>query len=113
MKFSLQVFCVLELEKFVLDNSNTDDEMEKLKKQLEDEKLKKTQAVNKLAEILNRKDMQPNKKDKKVSAAELRKKEKELRKLQQEFTQVRPKSKAKKLNDMFLIACITFKPLLH
>ena len=87
--------------------------MEKLKKQLEDEKLKKTQAVNKLAEILNRKDMQPNKKDKKVSAAELRKKEKELRKLQQEFTQVMPKSKAKKLNDMFLIACITFKPLLH
>ena len=47
------------------------------------------QAVNKLAEIMNRKDMAPNKAGKKVHASELRKKEKEFRKLQQEFAQVR------------------------
>jgi polyphosphate kinase 2 (PPK2 family) len=44
------------------------------------------QAVNKLAEIMNRKDYNASK-GKKVNASELRKKEKELRKIQQEFAQ--------------------------
>ena len=47
------------------------------------------QAVNKLAEIVNRKDFRADdKKGKKVNASELRKKEKELRRLQQEYAQV-------------------------
>ena len=46
------------------------------------------QAVNKLAEIMNRKDFS-TKQGKKVHASELRKKEKECRKLQQELTQVK------------------------
>ena len=45
------------------------------------------QAVNKLAEILNRKELS-RKPGKKVNASELRKKEKDCRKLQQELTQV-------------------------
>ena len=44
--------------------------------------------MNKLAEIMNRKDFPASKPGKKVHASELRKKEKEFRKLQQEFAQV-------------------------
>jgi len=47
----------------------------------------KAQAVNKLAEIMNRKDNTTKGKSK-VSSADLRRKEKECRKLQQELTQV-------------------------
>ncbi len=48
------------------------------------------QAVNKLAEIMNRKEFsQRTTNSKKVNASELRKKEKECRKLQQDLTQVR------------------------
>ena len=48
--------------------------------------------MNKLAEIVNRKDFQAsNKGSKKVSSSELRKKEKENRKLQQELTQEKEK----------------------
>lgn len=44
------------------------------------------QAVNKLAEIMNRKDMNMNaNKKQKSSSADLRKKEKECRKLQQDL----------------------------
>ncbi len=46
------------------------------------------QAVNKLAEIMNRKEFSTRGSSKKVSATELRKKEKECRKLQQDLTQV-------------------------
>jgi predicted HNH restriction endonuclease len=47
------------------------------------------QAVNKLAEIMNRKDFnKDSSKGKKVNVSELKKKEKECRKLQQELTQV-------------------------
>jgi len=46
------------------------------------------QAVNKLAEIMNRKDMSTTGRKNKVSSADLRKREKECRKLQQELTQV-------------------------
>jgi len=46
------------------------------------------QAVNKLAEIMNRKDINNTGRKNKVSSADLRKREKECRKLQQELTQV-------------------------
>lgn len=67
-------------------------EMEKLKARLKNEALLKQTAVNKLAEIMNRKDTtNPGKAKTKVSSAELRKKEKESRRLQQEVTQEREK----------------------
>lgn len=62
--------------------------MEKLHKQLKQEQLLKAQAVNKLAEIMNRKDINTTCKGDKRSSADVRKKEKECRKLQQELTQV-------------------------
>nr|CAH0106470.1 unnamed protein product [Daphnia galeata] len=79
-----------------LAKASTDsvDEVEKLKKQLKQEQLLKMQAVNKLAEIMNRKDMNPvgrNPKNKAGGGADLRRKEKECRKLQQELTQEREK----------------------
>ena len=49
------------------------------------------QAVNKLAEIMNRKDINSGRGKNKVSSADLRKREKECRKLQQELTQEREK----------------------
>lgn len=64
------------------------EEMERLRKQLKQEQLLKAQAVNKLAEIMNRKDINSTTKNKKVSSADLKRKEKECRKLQQELTQV-------------------------
>ena len=72
------------------------DEVERLRKQLKQEQLLKMQAVNKLAEIMNRKDMNPvTRKGKTASggsaSADLRRKEKECRKLQQELTQEREK----------------------
>merc|ERR1712029_356132 len=70
-------------------NDDNQLEMEKLKKSLQTEKMLKQQAVNKLAEIMNRKDI-TSRKDKKAeskaSSSELRKKEKENRRLQQELT---------------------------
>jgi Rho-associated protein kinase 2 len=68
-------------------------ELDKMKKMLSNERLLKQQAVNKLAEIMNRKDF--NKKDRraesKATSAELRKKEKENRRLQQELTMEKEK----------------------
>ncbi|KAI5736404.1 hypothetical protein M8J76_002868 [Diaphorina citri] len=73
-------------------SSNSSEEMEKLHKQLKQEQLLKAQAVNKLAEIMNRKDINTTCKGKsKASSADVRKKEKECRKLQQELTQEREK----------------------
>ena len=65
------------------------EEMEKLKKALTTEKMLKQQAVNKLAEIMNRKDnfsKKDRKAENKATSAELRKKEKENRKLHMELT---------------------------
>nr|XP_018901090.1 PREDICTED: rho-associated protein kinase 2 isoform X1 [Bemisia tabaci] len=67
------------------------DELEKLHKQLKTEQLLKAQAVNKLAEIMNRKGMSTTSNKIKVSTSVLKKKEKECRKLQQELTQEREK----------------------
>lgn len=68
-------------------NSNGE-ELERLRKQFKQEQMLKMQAVNKLAEIMNRKDMSNTGRKNKVSSADLRKREKECRKLQQELTQV-------------------------
>lgn len=73
-----------------IDNS---DEVERLTNKLKTESLLKQQAVNKLHEVLNRKDIREGKgknKDK-VSSADLRRKEKDLKKLQQELTQEKEK----------------------
>ncbi|XP_051990978.1 rho-associated protein kinase 1-like isoform X2 [Xyrauchen texanus] len=59
-------------------------------KALNNERTLKTQAVNKLAEIMNRKDMKLDQK-KKGSTTDLRKKEKENRKLQLELNQEKEK----------------------
>ncbi|CAL4106563.1 unnamed protein product, partial [Meganyctiphanes norvegica] len=66
------------------------DDLEKLSKQLKQEQLLKMQAVNKLAEIMARKEPRNNK-GPKASATDLRRKEKECRKLQQELTMERDK----------------------
>ncbi|CAL1673317.1 unnamed protein product [Lasius platythorax] len=68
------------------------EEIDKLGSKLKTEQLLKQQAVNKLAEIMNRKDLSSSGKNKnKASAADLRKKEKDCRRLQQELTQEREK----------------------
>ena len=68
-------------------------EMTKLQKLLDTERILKQQAVNKLAEIMNRKDFvkKDKKAESKASSSELRKKEKENRKLQQELTMEKEK----------------------
>lgn len=75
------------------DNTDSTAEVSKMRKLLDNEKLLKQQAINKLAEIMNRKDF--NKKDKKAeskaNSAELRKKEKENRRLQQELSMEKDK----------------------
>lgn len=74
------------------------EELEKLRAKVKQEVLLKQTAVNKLAEIMNRKDATAtagggggNKSKVKVNSADLRKKEKESRRLQQELTQEREK----------------------
>lgn len=68
------------------------DEVDKLSTKLKTEQLLKQQAVNKLAEIMNRKDFSRSEKNKnKTSTADLRRKEKDCRKLQQELTMEREK----------------------
>jgi Rho-associated protein kinase 2 len=62
-----------------------------LKKQLQTEQVLKAQAVNKLAEIMNRKDLNLNPKKEKGHSGDMRKKEREFRKLQQELTQEKEK----------------------
>ena len=71
-------------------------EKKRLQKLLDTERVLKQQAVNKLAEIMNRKDFNKlDKNDKKVASkwtsAELRKKEKENRRIQQELTMEKEK----------------------
>ncbi|XP_042225183.1 rho-associated protein kinase 2-like isoform X3 [Homarus americanus] len=67
------------------------EELDKLSKQLKQEQLLKMQAVNKLAEIMARKENLPASRKPKASANDLRRKEKECRKLQQELTMERDK----------------------
>uniref|UniRef100_W8BVK1 Rho-associated protein kinase let-502 n=1 Tax=Ceratitis capitata TaxID=7213 RepID=W8BVK1_CERCA len=68
------------------------EELSKLKDKLQTEMLLKQVAVNKLTEVMNRRDTDLQKqKGKARSSAELRKKEKEMRRLQQELSQEREK----------------------
>lgn len=71
-----------------LNNNHDREKIDVLTKQLQQEKLLKMQAVNKLSEIMNRKDMNMLNKKQKSSSADLRKKEKECRKLQQDLSMV-------------------------
>ena len=68
--------------------SSQNDELEKLRKNFTEEKMKKEQAVNKLAEIMNRKEFRNQGNRKQASSTELKKKEKECRKLQQDLAMV-------------------------
>ncbi|XP_073258725.1 rho-associated protein kinase 1-like isoform X2 [Porites lutea] len=81
-----------DLEKSKDISKEIDGATEKLKKQLAIEKTMKIQAVNKLAEIMNRKDLaRDNSKKRKATSDDLRKKEKECRKLHQELGAEREK----------------------
>ncbi|XP_013777365.1 rho-associated protein kinase 2-like isoform X2 [Limulus polyphemus] len=79
-----------ELKNTLNQSQGTDGKLDQLQKQLNTEKMLKQQAVNKLAEIVNRKDFSGKMKNK-ANAADLRRKEKECRKLQQELTLERDK----------------------
>ncbi|XP_054707053.1 rho-associated protein kinase 2-like [Uloborus diversus] len=71
------------------ESSNIEDQIQQLNKQLQQERLLKLQAVNKLAEVMNRKDWSGKKN--KSSATDSKKKAKECRKLQQDLTVEREK----------------------
>lgn len=86
--FESYFFFYPELNNVRNQSVNIDDQIQQLNKQLQQEKVLKLQAVNKLAEIMNRKDWSGKHKS---SASDLRKKEKECRKLQQELTVVSEK----------------------
>ncbi|CAH0556417.1 unnamed protein product [Brassicogethes aeneus] len=66
-------------------------EFDKLQHKLQTEQLLKQQAVNKLHEIMNRKDLNNTKSKSKISNSDLRRKEKELKKMQQELSQEKEK----------------------
>ena len=105
----------------VSDNVGTNEmqeEMEKLKKSMHTEKMLKVQAINKLAEIVHRKDnltRKDKKAESKASSAELRKREKENRKLQLELNTEKEKfnqmvSKTQKdLQDLQVILGVFFR----
>lgn len=80
-EYSSEMHSKLESATKELDGHN--EKFEVLQRQLNQEKLLKLQAVNKLAEIMYRKDP---KKSNKENSYELRKREKECRKLQQNLT---------------------------
>lgn len=77
----------------LVKKADSSEEVERLLAKLKTESLLKQQAVNKLHEVLNRKDIRESGKGKKdkVSSADLRRKEKDLKKLQQELTQEKEK----------------------
>lgn len=83
---------IKQLQDELTAKSSSNEELEKLRVKLNTETLLKQQAVNKLHEIMNRKDLTKDNKGKgKVSSADLRRKEKDLKKLQQELSQEREK----------------------
>lgn len=76
------------------NNNNSNEEIDKLLVKLKTEQLLKQQAVNKLHEIMNRKELNRETKSgskSKISNADLRRKEKDLKKLQQELSQEKDK----------------------
>ncbi|XP_016984677.1 rho-associated protein kinase 1 isoform X2 [Drosophila rhopaloa] len=81
-----------QLDEHSLLRTSKDEEITKLLDKCKNEVLLKQVAVNKLAEVMNRRDSDlPKQKNKARSTAELRKKEKEMRRLQQELSQERDK----------------------
>ncbi|XP_060517017.1 rho-associated protein kinase 1 isoform X2 [Cylas formicarius] len=82
---------IKQLQEEINRKSDGSDEIEKLRIKLKTECLLKQQAVNKLHEIMNRKDLRENKGKNKISSADLRRKEKDLKKLQQELSQEKDK----------------------
>ena len=78
---------LLELEKVKNDQEGKKNVSEKFRKELELERVLKVEAINKLAEIMNRKDMS-KRENSRVNSSVLRKKEKECKKLQQELSRV-------------------------
>ncbi|EDW82277.2 uncharacterized protein Dwil_GK25713, isoform A [Drosophila willistoni] len=79
-------------DELTLLRASKDEEIAKLVEKCKNEVLLKQVAVNKLAEVMNRRDSDLQKqKSKARSTAELRKKEKEMRRLQQELSQERDK----------------------
>lgn len=96
------------------------DEIERLSTKLKTEQLLKHQAINKLTEVLNRKDLSASGKTKnKASSADLKKKEKDCRRLQQELTLEREKygqfsaKLQKDLQDLQVIEGISSTVLLY
>lgn len=83
--YMIVIFYFLEKKKA---NNERQDKLDKLDRQLKTEQLLKMQAVNKLAEIMARRENLPANRKPKASASDLRRKEKECRKLQQELTLV-------------------------
>lgn len=82
----------LKIQRQENERNNVDTaDYEKLLSKFKTEQLLKAQAVNKLHEILNRKDINTTKGKNKVSSADLRRKEKDCRKLEQELKQEREK----------------------
>ncbi|XP_065365808.1 rho-associated protein kinase 1 isoform X2 [Calliphora vicina] len=80
------------LDEMTQVKATKEEEIVKLKEKWKNEMLLKQVAVNKLAEVMNRRDTDLQKqKGKTRSSAELRKKEKEMRRLQQEMQQEREK----------------------
>ncbi|XP_064486905.1 rho-associated protein kinase 1-like isoform X2 [Ornithodoros turicata] len=76
------------MEKAAAEANNNNNKVEQLQKQLGQERMLKLQAVNKLAEVMNRKDLSPRGKG---SSNDLRRRDRECRKLQQELSQEREK----------------------
>uniref|UniRef100_T1IKB9 Rho-associated protein kinase let-502 n=1 Tax=Strigamia maritima TaxID=126957 RepID=T1IKB9_STRMM len=82
------------LQQDAMNASNQPDELDRIRKQLKQEQVLKLQAVNKLAEVMNRKDfvlLAKGRTKMTSSNVDLRKKEKENRRLQQELTMEREK----------------------
>lgn len=71
--------------------SENNEEIEKLRAKLETESLLKQTAINKLHEIMHRKDFRDKPGKNKVSSIDLRRKEKDLKQLQQELSQEKDK----------------------
>ncbi|KAK9879534.1 hypothetical protein WA026_006605 [Henosepilachna vigintioctopunctata] len=82
---------IKQLQEEINKKIDNGEEVEKLHAKLKTESLLKQQAVNKLHEIMNRKELREVKGKSKISNADLRRKEKDLKKLQQELSQEREK----------------------
>ena len=83
------LFFIEEFEKAKNDDKERESVSDKFRKEMEREKMLKKEAINKLAEIMNRKDFMSKRGNSRAHNDLLRKKDKECKKLQQELTGVR------------------------